>query len=301
MAQPALSQQIQALERELGVVLLERNSRHVRLTAAGEAFLARAEQLLADAEQAQLEMQEFAGLERGRLLVGAVPSLEERWLARLLSGFHALHPGVELVLREETTAELADLLARGQLDLALIHLAADALSSGLATVALFTEDLVLAVAPDHALAGGATVALEALREERWVLLKAGSVVRQHVLAACTALGFTPAIAFESSALGPVRALASAGLGVAVLPRSVAEADGPPIAIVRLAPPRLTRTVGLAWRAQGYRSRAAASFLDYARHDPGLATAPTSPPAGSSGRSTSRRSPPRSSPRRRRGE
>src|SRR5438105_2637517 len=87
IAQPALSQQIKALERELGVELLERSSRRVRLTPAGKVFQARAEQLIADAAQAQLEMQEFAGLARGRVAVGTIPSLDERWLADLLSRF----------------------------------------------------------------------------------------------------------------------------------------------------------------------------------------------------------------------
>jgi DNA-binding transcriptional LysR family regulator len=266
IAQPALSQQVRSLERELGVALLERTSRRVRLTAAGEVFLARAEQLLADAAEAQREMQEFAGLARGRVAVGAVPSLDERWLADLLSRFYHLYPGIELVLREETTAELVELVAQGQLDLALIHLAESADRPGLATAPLFSEDLVLAVGPEHPLAGEERVGLVALREERWVLLKPGSVVRQSVVDACTALGFAPRIAFESSALGPVRALASVNLGIAVLPRSIAEADGPPIAVVRLDPPALTRTVGLVWRAASSRSRAAAAFLDFARRD-----------------------------------
>jgi DNA-binding transcriptional LysR family regulator len=263
VAQPALSQQVRALERELGVALLERTSRRVRLTPAGEVFFARAEQLLADAAQAQLEMQEFAGLTRGRVVVGVVPSLEERWLADLLAGFSRLYPGVELVLREETTGELVDLTNRGDVDLALVHIGEGGSWPGLDTAPLFDEDLVIAVAPDHPLAHQERVDLWSLRDERWILLKPGSVVRQSVIDASAALGFTPRITFESSAVGPIRALAAVGLGIAVLPRSVAEADGPPIAVVRLDPP-LTRTLGLAWRKTGYRARPSSAFLEYAR-------------------------------------
>ena len=263
VAQPALSQQVRALERELGVDLLERTSRRVRLTAAGEQFLARAEQLLADAARAQLEMQEFAGLARGRVAVGAIPSLPEVWLAGLLAGFNRRHPAIELVLREETTAELLGSLAAGRLDLALLHLTEGA-PPGLAAAELFGEELALVVAPQHPLAQRERVPLADLRDERWVMLKSGSVVRQRVLEASAALGFAPRIAFESSALGPVRALASAGLGVTVLPRSVAAEDGPPIAVVGLDGPALRRTVALAWRADGPPSRAAGAFVDFAR-------------------------------------
>src|SRR5207244_3699069 len=123
----------------------------------------------------------------------------------------------------------------GRLDLALIHMAEIAERPALATAPLFTEDLVLAVGLEHPLAGRERAGLSELREERWVLLKPGSVVRQSVVDASAMAGFTPRIAFETNGFGPVRALASVNLGIAVLPRSVAEAEGPPIAIVRLDP------------------------------------------------------------------
>jgi LysR family hydrogen peroxide-inducible transcriptional activator len=266
IAQPALSQQLRTLERELGVTLLQRTSRRVRLTPAGEAFLARAEQLLADADRAQREMEVFAGLGRGRLAVGVIPSLNERWLAGLFARFNQGYPGIELMLREETTAGLVDAVAKGELDLALIHYTSDADRAGLVCEPLFDEDVVLAVGLDHRLAGVDRVALDDLRDERWVLLKPGSVTRQSVVDACAALGFHPHVFFESSSLTPVRALASAGLGIAVLPRSVAAAEGPPIATVRLDPPALVRTVALAWRPAPFLSPAAAAFVDIARED-----------------------------------
>src|SRR5258707_11289053 len=88
VAQPALSQQIRGLERELGVTLLDRTSRRVTLTDAGAVFLRRAEQLIADADQSKLEMQEFSGLVQGKAVVGGVPNLGTIWLARLLAAFH---------------------------------------------------------------------------------------------------------------------------------------------------------------------------------------------------------------------
>lgn len=264
VAQPALSQQIRLLERELGITLFDRGGRRVRLTAAGEAFLARAERVLAEVASARTEMAEFAGATRGRVVVGTLPSLAERQLPALLAGFHARHPGLELVLREENTAELLALVARGEVELALVHhLADDDAPAGLALEPLFTEDLVAAIAPGHSLARRGSLPLAALRAEPFLLSKPGSVIRQTVLAACAAAGFAPRVAFESGGTATMRALAAVGLGVAVLPRSEAAADGPAVAVVALTP-RLTRTVALAWSADRYRPAAAAAFMRFAR-------------------------------------
>src|ERR1700730_11754656 len=108
LAQPALSQQIQQLERELGVALLERTSRRVRLTPAGEAFLSRAERILAEVEQAQREMQEFAGIKRGRVVIGALQSLDAFHFSALLARFHSRYPEIEIILREEANEELLE-------------------------------------------------------------------------------------------------------------------------------------------------------------------------------------------------
>ena len=266
IAQPALSQQIRALERELGVVLFDRTTRHVRLTAAGEAFLVHAERLLAEAAEARRAMQEFAGLARGRVAFGTVPTLPDRWLAGALAGFNREHPAIELVLREETTDDLVASIQGGRLDLALLHLEGDA-AAGLATAELFAEDAALLVVPDHPLVARGRVRLADLRDEPWVFLKAGGGIRRQVLDACAAAGFAPRVAFESSALGPVRAMAAAGLGVAAVPRSVAHEDGPPVAVVELEGSVARRTVGLAWRPGVRLPPAPAAFAEFLRRVP----------------------------------
>ncbi len=264
VAQPALSQGIKLLERELGVELFDRTGRRVRPTAAGEAFLARAERVLAEADSARTEMAEFAGLARGRVVIGSLPSLAERQLPPLLALFHARYPGIELSLREETTTELLTLLRAGEVDAALAHqTGADRLPGGVALETLFDEDLVGVVAPGHHLAARGCLPLADLREEPLICSKPGSAIRRTVLDACAARGFAPRIAFESGGTATVRALAAAGLGVAILPRSDALAEGPAVAILPLEPV-LARTVALAWPAERYHSAAAAAFLAFAR-------------------------------------
>ena len=265
VAQPALSQQIRGLERELGVTLLNRTSRRVSLTDSGVAFFNRAEKLLAEADAAKLEMQEFAGLARGKFVVGVVPNLGEIWLAHLLSDFHQRYPGIEIVLIEETTLPLENLLARGQLDVALLHQMPTGLSSTLLGYPLFTEALVLAVNAEHPLAGQAQISLADLHDESWILIKAGSAIREVILNAMTTAGFTPHIVCESGSLSTISALVVAGLGITILPGSAVRVDQTQLRAIQLLPGAPTRTVQAAWRADSFHAVSATAFMDFVRH------------------------------------
>lgn len=271
LAQPALSQQIQQLERELGVTLFERTSRRVHLTSAGEAFFLRAERILAEVERARVEMQEFAGLGRGRVLIGALQSLGVFRFPALLARFHARYPGIEIVLREEANEKLLELLGTGQLDLSLIQstdtvLPLESATSTLVTEPILTEELVLVVAPEHPLAQKQRVKMAELRHEPFVLFKPGSGLRRVITRSSQEAGFTPRIFFESGDLGTLRSLVAEGLGVTVLPRSVAEAPGREVSILSLGPPILTRTILLAWQSAISHSPAASAFLLFIRND-----------------------------------
>jgi len=276
VAQPALSQQMQQLERELGITLFDRTNRRVHLTDAGAAFLRRAERILAEVERAQADMHAFAGLARGRVTIGALQSVGERFLPPVLAGFHRQYPGLEIVLREESTEQLVALLRAEQLDVALIHLTANTQypavtypllkDAEMVMEALFTEDLVVIVAPDHPLALHEQIGLHALQDAPVICFKPGSSIRHVVMHACAAEGFMPTVAFESEGTMTVRALAAAGLGIAVVPRSVTRGGGPQVAVLELNPPPLTRTVVLAWYERGHRTPAAEAFLTFAREN-----------------------------------
>src|SRR4051794_29457957 len=150
VAQPGVSAQVRRLEAELGQPLFDRGPGAVTLTAAGEAVLPFARAALAGAAGVRAAVDELAGLIRGRVAVGVVPSVGGR-LADPLAAFHAEHPGVEVTLVEDTSDALLDGVRTGRLDLALAGVAGDA-PAGLATATVSDEELVAAVAPDHRLA-----------------------------------------------------------------------------------------------------------------------------------------------------
>jgi len=147
IAQPALSRQIQQIEREIGVLLFDRSRRQISPTPAGLAFVARADTLLSDVLALREEMQEFAGLLRGRVVIGALQSLAELRLPGMLAAFHQRYPGITVALREGNSGPLIDSLLAGQLDLALVHRIgtmqqAPAAWQGIEIEPLYTEGLV---------------------------------------------------------------------------------------------------------------------------------------------------------------
>lgn len=262
VAQPAISHQVRRLEAELGVTLVERGRGRITPTPAGRALLERAERMLAEAEAVRLDMQAHAGALTGTVRVGAWHSSAPD-VPGLVRDFALRHPGVEILLREHTAAQMLDMVRSGDLDIAVVILAEVLDLSEVTVEPVLTEPLVVAGAPDGPLARRRRVRLGDLRDQPFVMFPPGSAMRGIVEQACATEGFRPRIVVEAMGFTAARALASRGLGVALLPRSLPGEQGPPLAVATLAP-ALTRTSALAWRARGALAPAATEFLATAR-------------------------------------
>jgi DNA-binding transcriptional LysR family regulator len=258
VAQPSISKQVRKLEAELGAVLLERRKAGIALTDAGAILLPWAKRVLADIDGARSEVAGLATLERGRLSVGATPSVSTVLLPRVLASFHGAHPGVRLTVVEAGSRDLVDRLASGDLDLALVILPVPR-EELFETTPLLREELVLAVSRKHPLAKRKTVRVSELRGVPLVMFRDGYDLRSATITACEQAGFHPTFAIEGAEMDGVLRMAAAGVGVAVVPRMVVEPGGPLVA-VRIAQPTLTRSVGVAFRRDRHRSRAADAFV-----------------------------------------
>ncbi|MDN6157086.1 MAG: LysR family transcriptional regulator [Brevibacterium sp.] len=295
LAQPSLSRQISTLEKELGSELFHRAHGHISLTAAGETLLPSARRMLADAEAVRRDMDELAGLRKGRIRLGATPTLCVSLVAEAISDFHHEHPGVELELVEKGSRELIEALGAGELDLALITrtLSPSAQMPRLRMQGVLSEDLVVIAAADgrsdrrasqpgarHSGAEflpGDTVTLTEVAALPQVLFHHGYDLREATSAAFEAAGLAPNIVVEGAEMDAVLRFVERGLGVSIVPAMVL-VDRPRLTSAQLVEPSLSRTVSLATRADIRPTRAASAMektiLDTARalasEDTGLA-------------------------------
>ena len=262
VAQPSLSKQIRALEHELGAVLFSRARGNISLTSAGEALLPLARRILADVDTARQEVQELAMLRRGRVRLGATPSLCTGLLPDVLREYRQQYPGIQLMIEESGSRDLVRDLAQGELDLALIILPLQATDPALSTTPLLREQLVVAsalTAPPPtgvsatAAAGGAQMRVTDLAGRPLVMFRRGYDLREFTVHACNDAGFEPTFAIEGGEMDAVLGFVAAGLGLAVVPSMVV---GNGFRTTRFAAPGLSRTIGLAHRKDVEPPRAA---------------------------------------------
>ena len=264
VAQPALSQQIRRLEDEVGLALVERTTRQVALTEAGEILVARARRILAELDAAGTELQALRGMDTGHITIGAIHTMGPIDLSLPLALFHDRHPGVGLTVREASSEEMAEMLRADELDLAFLSVTERVESHGLGLHQLVSEELVVLLPLDHPLSSRPKVKMADLAQEQFISFRAGARLRELLVAAGRQAGFEPRVTLESNESLRIRRLVARGFGVAILPRSDADRPGADIAVSRLVEPSLRRDITLAWREGRRLPPAAAAFLDLAR-------------------------------------
>jgi DNA-binding transcriptional LysR family regulator len=264
IAQPALSQQIRKLEDEVGVALVERTTRHVSLTEAGELLVVRARRILAELDSAHSEMEALRGIDRGHVTIGAIHTMGPIDLSLALAEFHARYPHVALSVREQTSEENAELLRIDELDLAFLSVTERVESHELGLHQLISEELLVLLPIDHALARHEEVRMAELAHEQFISFRQGARLRELLFSAGRDAQFEPRVTLESNESHRIRTLVSRGLGVAILPRSDAIGQGAEVAVARLVAPALRRDITLAWRAGRRHSPAAYAFMELAR-------------------------------------
>jgi DNA-binding transcriptional LysR family regulator len=257
VAQPSLSKQIHCLERELGSELFHRARGNITLTPAGEVLVPFAKRILADVETARLQVHELAELRRGRLRLGATPSLCTGPLAHALAGFRVRYPGIQLVIDESGSRDLVRQLAEGAIDLAMITSPVHRGDPTLDTVPILREQLVVAVPRTMGLDLD-SFRIEDLRDRPLVMFREGYDLRSMTLTACQRAGFQPRFAIEGGEMDAVLSFVEAGLGIAVVPSMVLQGR-PQLRGVPFVPPTPIRTIALAHRTDVRPTRAAEEF------------------------------------------
>ncbi len=259
--QSTVSKAVKQLEEELGLPLLERFGHRSQLTSAGEIVYRRALAILAQGDDLRAELEELRGLREGTLRLGLPLIGSHTLFAHWFAEFRRLYPGVELQLAEHGSKRLEELVLAGELDFAASLLP---VSSEFAWRELRREPLDLLLAAEHPLANRGSLSFAELAEEPFILFGAGFALNPIILQACQESGFTPKVAAHSSQVDFIIELVAAKLGIALLPRMIAEQRPHPLTRrIPLEQPSIFWHIALIWRRGGYLSPAAQAWLDLA--------------------------------------
>lgn len=265
IAQPSLSQQLSKLEKELGVLLFQRNTSSVELTHAGASFVSKARDILDAVELLKQEMSDISQLRKGKVIVGSMPITGSHLLPHVLPAFRENYPDIEITLLEDSSMNLEKLTASGKSDLSLLSLPLQ--EPSLSFIEIGEERIDLAVPKDHPLAlrdpaSSPPIKLEELADESFVVLKKGQGFRKLTFDLCQAAGFEPKVVFESNNMETVQSLVATGMGITLVPRFIARtprSEFVPVYVPIEAAP--SRTLVIAYRKGRYLSGAAEAFIE----------------------------------------
>jgi len=271
LTQPAVTQQIRSLERELGIALFDRTGRGVRLTEAGEVLLEYARRSLAILDESRERITELHRGEAGRLLIGAGVTTSIFHLPAWLRTFRERHPGVDVAVRTGRSREVATMALDREIDLGLVTSPVE--HKDLRVIALFEERIVLvdnprtcSIAPGGRPAGTGTrpyATLEGLSAAPLILFPRGTGFREYLDRALADAGISPHVKMETDSVEAIKSFVAVGLGMSFLPEAAVEAEIASGALKRveieLLPP-LKRTTSVIHRTDRYLSTAATAFL-----------------------------------------
>ena len=264
VSQPTLSVAIKKLEEELDVKLFERGANEVSVTHLGEAIVRQAQVVVEQAAAIKDLAKRGKDPLAGPLALGIIYTIGPYLLPELVRHAIDMTPQMPLMLQENFTVKLLEMLRTGDLDCAIM--AEPFPDSGLAIAPLYDEPFMVAVPKTHALAKRKTVSAEELKQETMLLLGTGHCFRDHVLEVCPEFARFSSDAegirksFEGSSLETIKHMVAAGMGVTVVPQlSVPSEPQAHVSYLRMSAPIPTRRVVLAWRRSFTRYEAIAAL------------------------------------------
>jgi LysR family transcriptional regulator, hydrogen peroxide-inducible genes activator len=265
VAQPSLSQQILKLEDELGTKLFDRLGRKATLTQSGEALLLRVQRILHDLSEAKSEVQELAGGNKGRLVLGTIPTIAPYFLPARLALFTRKYPHIQVSIVEDITSVLLTRLHEGKIDMLLVALPVS--GDGLVCTELKREALYVVAPENHPLAKRRTIFLREIQNDPFILLKDGHCFRDTAVAACRRARVRPNVVFESGHFATILAMVSAGMGFSVVPEMAIEKRAG-CRFLRLGDDRSFRRIGLVHLKNHFQTHSQRALVEYLKADVG---------------------------------
>jgi len=261
LSQSALSRAIQKLEDQLGQPLFERKPREVVLTDLGELLLERAKKILKLVEDTFSELSE-AG-RRGRVRLGAIPTIAPYFLPSLLGSFAPKYPDISIIVQEDTTETLIKNCNHGDIDLAIVAL--PIIAKQLEIEPLFSEELLLVLPTGHPLAKEETIMVKAVDGYPFVMLNEAHCLAENIASFCRQQSVQPVTIERTSQLTTVQELVALDHGVSIVPEMARRLDLSSQRVYRsFSGERPLRTVAMMWNSERYQSKATKTLMEHVR-------------------------------------
>lgn len=258
IAQPAISMAIKKLEHALDLNLFHRQDRSISLTDEGHVLLRHARQILAASAEAELEMQELKGLSKGAVRIAIPSMLGSYYFPPILMAFRHQYPNLQLQVVESGTQKIAQMLNAGEVDLGVI--VSNNPPADLETLTFLQEQMMVTLPVQHPLAAKASVSYQEFFAEDLVVFKEGYFHREQLNRISQASGYPLKIGFEANLIPLIKQVVRHGFGITTLLKMVTDEDQDLVALPFTEPVWLT--LSLAWRREGYLSKANCAFRDF---------------------------------------
>ena len=260
LSQPSLSKAVKKLEAELHVELIERSTRHLRLTDAGQIVYQQGKKLIETLEEMKMLLDELSNLATGEIKMGVPPLIGTLFFPSIARMFHQNYPNVKLELIELGAKVIEQLVEEGEIDIGIVVLPVD--ESVFHIHPFITEEFVLFIHRDHPIAQKQTVSVHELKDEPFILFSKNFKLHDYIINTCKNAGFTPIVSYESSQWDLILELVSSKLGITLMPKMIFhKQNSPNITIVPLKDPPLLWRLGIITRKGRYHSFALKKLLE----------------------------------------
>jgi DNA-binding transcriptional LysR family regulator len=263
LSQPTLSKMVKTLEDELGVLLLDRSTRRIELTDAGELVLSHAQNIMKSLETLDTALSELKNIKKGKIKIGLPPLIGASFFPTIIGEFHHLYPNIDLQLVEEGGKKIEKALLEGSIDLGVVVLPVD--EELFESVPIVERELVLIVNSSHPLANRTQVSFQELQDESFILYSKGYALHDRVRDMCIRNGFEPTVTRESGHWLFISEMVSANFGISLLPETIChKLDPEKITAVRMSEPKVEWNLAIIWRKHHYLSFAAKEWINFVR-------------------------------------
>lgn len=260
ISQPSLSQQIRALEHELGMPLFDRIGKKISLTEAGKILLLHTKTIFREIEQARSAIQDLNGLQHGSLTIGSLLTVVNYLLPPAILNFNKLYPNIELSVLGLRTGDIREKLLQNELDIGITFLPVQ--DKEIVSLPLYKSELTLVVPTGHTLTERSHISIVELQDYPLILLPKNFFLTELITSHCQQFDFTPKPILEISTMESLVQMVSKGMGITVLPKPYIDfLQNTNIQALKIKDPTPTIDIGLIYRKDKYMCAATQAFIE----------------------------------------